>query len=177
MVSLPTWDLFITLCFLIGLGYGLILGRERIVTTLVASYIGFAVANEIGNALHEILTGSSLLNESIWIKSNVSIFAVKTFLFVLFVVLLTLKGEFAALPGAFSTGIKGTILTALYSFLGTGLVVSSLIFFLPDPARSSLLAQSTLATSVLQYRNWWLVLPILVMIMVGIWQGKQQPSE
>lgn len=174
MVSLPTWDLFITLCFLIGLGYGLILGRERIVTTLIASYIGFAVANEIGNALHEILTGTALLNESIWIKSNVSIFAVKTFLFTLFVVLLTLKGEFVGSPGVFSTGIKGTILTGLYSFLTSGLVISSLISFLPSPAQGSLIAQSNLAASVLQYRNWWLVLPLLVMITVGIWQGRSQ---
>lgn len=179
MLSLPTWDLFITLCFLIGMGYGLILGRSRIVVTLIASYIGFAVANEIGNALYQILTGSTLLNESIWIQSNISIFAVKTFLFAAIVVVLTMKGEFTAIPGAFATGFKGTIITALYSFLTSGLVISSIIYFLPKITQDALLTQSSLAVTVLQYRNWWLFLPVLLMVVVGVFggTGNNAPAE
>jgi len=167
MLTLPTWDLFITLCFLIGLGYGLILGRERIITTLVASFIGFAVANEVGNAIFATLSGSNLINDSIWVKTNLSVFAVKTTLFALIVVLLTTKGEFGAIPGAFSTGLKGVLVTGLYSFLTSGLVISSIISFLPENALNALLAQSTLANSVLIYRNWWLIGPVILMIALG----------
>ncbi len=176
MLTLPTWDLFITLCFLIGLGYGLILGRSRIVVTLIASYIGFAVANEIGNALHEILTGSTLLSNSIWIKSNISVFAVKTFLFAAIVVFLTMKGEFTATPGAFLSGMKGTLITALYSFLTSGLVISSIIYFLPQVTQAALLAQSSLAEKVFLYRNWWLFLPILLMVLVGTFGASESSS-
>lgn len=171
MVALPTWDLFITLCFIIGLGYGLILGRQRIIVVLVACYVAYAVALVVGETIYSILSGSTLLSDTIWIKSNISEFGAKALIFGIVAVLLTLKGEISALPGKFAGGGKSAIVVVLYGFLTSGLVVSSIISFLSKTSQQALFYQSSLAELVMKFHNWWLILPIVLMVSLGIFAG------
>lgn len=175
MVTLPTWDLIITLFFLLAVGYGLILGRERVIVTLIATYVGFAVATETGNALYAIFTGQSVVSGDIWIKSNLSVFLTKTILFAAIIILLSVKGEFTATN--LGGGMKGMVLAGVYSFLNAGLIVSSLISFLMEQTRASLYAQSYLASRVVDLRNWWLLLPVVIMIAVGFFTKKAPAKE
>ncbi len=56
-MTLPTWDLFITLFFLIALAYGFILGRGRIVIILVITYVAFVVTLETGSFVYNFVAG------------------------------------------------------------------------------------------------------------------------
>jgi len=172
MLSLPTWDLVISLFFILAVGYGLILGRDKVVVTLVSTYIGFVVANEFGNTLYALFTGQSVFGGSIWVKTNLSIFLVKTILLVLLIVLLGIKGGYMATPG--KGGFKSSLLAGVLSFLDAGLIISSLIWFMTDSARTALFSQSHLAASIAQVRNWWLILPVVVLLIAGFLEPKKE---
>ncbi len=172
MVALPTWDLVISLFFILAVGYGLILGRDKVVVTLVSTYIGFVVASEFGNTLYALFTGQSVVGGSIWVKTNLSIFLVKTILFVLLIVLLGIKGGYMATPG--KGGLKSSTIAGILSFLDAGLIISSLIWFMTEGARTALFSQSHLASWVGQVRNWWLILPVVVLLMAGFLEPKKE---
>jgi hypothetical protein len=172
MVALPTWDLVITLFFILAIGYGLILGRDKVVVTLISTYIGFVVANEFGNTLYALFTGKSALGGSFWVQTNLSIFLVKTILFILLIVLLGAKGGYIASPG--NGGLKSGILTGILSFLNAGLIISSLIWFLSEASRNALFSQSHLAFLIASVRNWWLILPVIVLLIAGFLTPKKE---
>ncbi len=172
MLALPTWDLIITLGFITTVVAGLLLGRDRISVVLISIYVGMAVGSELGNWAYDIFSGSQLLGGHIWIKSNLSIFMIKTIVFLAIVVGLTIWGEHTVNPEVATRGLISTIITGIYGFLIGGLLVSTLIYFLAPISRESLFINSALAKRVMDFRNWWLLLPLLIMIVTGFRRGK-----
>jgi hypothetical protein len=173
MVVIPTWDLFITLFFVIGVGYGVILQREKILATLISTYIALAVASVWGDKVFEFFNGNSILFNQFWIRSNMSEFSIKALLFAIIIVLLTLKGDFAVSMTK-AEGMVSTIFVFIYSFLNTGLIVSSVINFLPATAEASIIAQSTVAELIMNYDVAWVVIPALLMIVGGFLTARSQ---
>lgn len=166
MVVIPTWDLFITLFFVIGVGYGVILQREKILATLISTYIALAVATVWGDKVFEFFNGNSILFNQFWIRSNMSEFSIKALLFGVLIVLLTLKGDFSVNMGK-SEGMVSTVFVFIYSFLTTGLIVESVISFLPQTAMMAIINQSNVAALVMNYDIAWVVVPALLMIIGG----------
>jgi len=175
-MTLPTWDLVITLFFLIALAYGFILGRGRIVIILIITYVAYIVSSEFGDTVFKFVSGSETIVNNVWIKSNASLFTVKSIFFALIIVLVSLKGELGALTGL-ARGVRSALLTGVYSFLNAGLIVSSVIKFLPEDSQNALFSVSPLAAKVADYRNWWLVVPVLIMIAEGFIRGKEEGKE
>lgn len=171
-LTLPTWDLFISLFFIVIIVFAFILRRDKIGVVIVSIYIGLAIASELGNTLYILFTGGSYVADHIWVKSNISLFAIKLFLFIGLILFLSLKGEHAEVGEAGGQTIVGTILTGVYGFLSAGLIISSVILFLGEENRMILFSQSRLADLIMDYRIWWLVLPIIVMMVTSIWRGK-----
>jgi len=166
MLVVPTWDLFITLFFIVGMGYGVILQREKILATLISTYIALAVATTWGDKVFEFFNGNSVLFNQFWIRSNMSEFSIKALLFGLLIVLLTLKGDFSVSIGK-AEGMISTLFVFIYSFLNTGLIVESIINFLPQTAKMAIISQSNIASLVMSYDIAWVVLPALLMIVGG----------
>ncbi|OIP23351.1 hypothetical protein COX95_03155 [bacterium CG_4_10_14_0_2_um_filter_33_32] len=175
-MSLPTWDLVITLFFLIALAYGFILGRGRIVIILIITYLAYIVSSEVGDTVYKLLTGSVNITNNLWVQSNASLFTIKTVLFALVIILVSLKGELGSLTNM-ARGIRSTFLTGVYAFLNAGLIVSSVIKFLSEESQNALFAMSPLASKVSGYRMWWVVIPVIIMIAEGFLRGKEESKE
>jgi hypothetical protein len=175
-MTLPTWDLVITLFFLMVMAYGFILGRGRIVIILILTYAAALVAGEAGSLVYNFFTGTKQIADTVWISSNMSLFSVKVILFALIIILMSTRGELGSLSNL-AKGVRSTFLVGFYSFFNAGLIISSIIRFLPEGTQQDLLNLSPIATKVNSYRIWWLLLPIIVMIVEGFLRGRQEATK
>jgi len=152
------------------------LGKERVIATLISTYIALAIATFWGDAIYKLFSGQQTLLGNLTITSNASTFAVKTSLFVLFIVLLTLKGGHTASLAGGSGRFISSFLTALYGFLNAGLVLSVIFNFLTPSLKESLTATSTLAEKIMVFQTWWIVLPAVILIASSILNPSSPPK-
>lgn len=164
-----SWDAFITLCFVIATVYGLVLQKDRLTVILVSAYIALAVANFWGESIYRVLLQRGDLLGS-WAK-GASLFTVTAGLFILFIILLSSRGGFTVEERG---GIYTPFIMAALGFLAAGLILGSIISFMPEELRSSLIATSKMAAFVWKYHTLWIVLPPLVLVFSSIF-GRSKP--
>jgi len=170
----PSWDLFIIIFLIIATGYGFVLQKEKATATLLSTYVALVVTTVWGESVYKIISGNAILANQAILKGNINPFTVKVFVFALFIVLLSLKGEYlSSKTGA----ISSTIILFLYSFLNAGLIITSIISFMDDSSRMLLLGQSNVAAMIYQYHNWWIVLPAIIIIIAGFKKRSYQQPE
>ncbi len=162
--TLPSWDLFITLFFVIGLAYGFILQRERIVATLMSVYAALVVSQLLVDPVGQFFKGDKTLFNQIWIRSDTSPFTIRVVLFILVIVLLSAKGGINSSKGR---GAMSHFEVLIYSALNTVLIVSSIFSFLPEPTRDMYANGSKLVSTIIQYHDWWLLVPVGALIFFG----------
>lgn len=170
-IILPTWDLIITLLLIVGIGYGVVLQRERILSTLVGIYIGIVIAQNWGPSVYQFLSGNNVLWDQLWIKSNASPFAIKAVLFGLVVILLTVKSDFAQSIRESKAPLSGLMVIA-YSFLTTTLAISAVLSFLPKAQLNAITTRSNLADFLVSHYILWIVLPIIALIVGAFVSGR-----
>lgn len=172
--TLPSWDLFITLFFIIGLAYGFILQRERIVATLMSVYAALVVSQLLVEPVGQFFKGDKTLFNQIWIRSDTSPFTIHLALFVGIIVLLSAKGGLAG------SRTRGTVMShfevLVYSALNTALVVSSVFSFLPEPTRQAYATSSRLVGFLINHGNLWLGLPVAALIFFGFQRHARRAS-
>jgi hypothetical protein len=167
-MTIPTWDLFIMLFFAIAVAYGFLLGKNRIILTLLTTYIMLAVANELGD---------SLLSANFILKSGSSTFILKTSVFLIAIFLLAiLFSTRTAIAKYVANSDEGTsmgsiIFTIIYSFLSAGLIITSIIYFMTPEGRTEFFAQSHWAKVMMDLRIWWLLLPLGVLVFENFKRG------
>lgn len=164
---IPTWDLIVSLVFIILIVYGLALGRERVLVLLVSAYIGLIIATIWGGAVYDLLSGTSASTSSMVVHANASLFTVKAIIFIVFTLLLVIKGDFLKKASAAHDSMMSLVLGGLYAFFSAGLVLTSIASFLPDLERSTIISQSTLAANIINHQVWWIVLPAVLIIAAG----------
>lgn len=175
MLVVPTWDLFLTLFFVVGVGVGVILQREKILATLISTYVALAVAVAWGSTVFEFFNGNSILFNQFWIRSNMSEFSIKAILFAILIVLLTIKGDFSVSMGK-AEGMISTVFVFIYSFLTTGLIISSVLNFLPQVAKLTIVNQSNVAAFLMNYEVAWIVVPALLMVVGGFLNSRSHAA-
>ena len=164
MTVLPTWDLFITLFFIIGIAYGLILQRDKTILTIISTYVALVVVTTVSPMIHKLLVGEQTIMGQVFIKSNTNLFTVKTILFILVIALVSGK---SGLSGKDSGGVLSPIELFGYSFLNTMLIISSIFSFMPDATRENFISTSKFASIIMQYEMWWVILPVVLLIVTG----------
>ncbi|PIP67167.1 MAG: hypothetical protein CO042_04890 [Parcubacteria group bacterium CG_4_9_14_0_2_um_filter_41_8] len=158
--SVPTWDLFIILFFLLSaLVYGLILGRDRIILMLISIYIGLAV-----------LRSSPFLDQLIpkdYGPNNVFLFKISLFIGVFVVLFFFLSRSSVLKTLAKNDAPGGWLEVIVFSLLQVGLLISITLSFI-SPEYYNQLSSFT--------RNWflgpeaeffWIVAPIVAMALLG----------
>jgi len=159
----PSWDLFIILFFAVCVGYGLLLGKSRVSGILLSSYVGLAVASETGDILVNSVRNLASFSEKLAATSS---FTLKTLIFAFIIVFLTLKNENVQTSSS-DRGMISTLFSGAYGFLSGGLILTSIGMFMTDVEKASIYNQSSLAQRIMDLRFWWLLLPILAIIVAG----------
>ena len=133
----PTWDLFIIIFFSALVVFGIALGRERAIVSVIASYIGLVTASVWGNAVYNLVGGSSAsIGDSISLSTGSSPFMFKVGIFALITILLIAKGDFLKKAITHHAGIFSMVFAGIYSFLNAGLIITALVSFLSDSQRT-----------------------------------------
>lgn len=165
----PTWDLLIIIFAIVAVVFGVAMGRERSMVSVIASYIGLVVANFWGNAVYALLGGQATaqVGSAVAFSATTSPFFIKAGIFILIIVLLIIKGDFLKRAITSHAGIGSIATSAVYSALNAGLIIMALTSFLGDSQRTSLLEQSKIINMITQYQTWLVVLPVAIMIFLG----------
>ncbi len=164
----PTWNTVILLGVGAIVAFGFLLQKDKIQATLISAYIALAVTSIWGNQIYNILTGNQVLMNQIWFRANINPFIFKTILFILFILLLSFKSK--VISGK-SSRISSPFIAISYSVLCAFLIISSLLTFMAPDVRASILAGSSLAKFMYNFRTWWVLLPALMMIFVSATSG------
>jgi hypothetical protein len=160
-----SWNIFFAFCVLVAVLYGFILQRNKIILTLVNVYIGLAVVGVVGPGFNNLLQklGETMLNGQLAGKFF-SLFLTQTFLFVAIIIILTVRSEHAKAL----TDVKVShpmILSFLYSILFALIVCTTIVSFLTPELQANIVSQSSVLGWFLSYKSWWIVLPVVMMII------------
>ncbi len=162
----PSWDLAISVFFLIGIAFGYILQREKIIATLLSTYVALVVTQVFAGNVFDFFQGHRTVG-TMWVDSGASPFTVRVAIFMITIMLLSVKG---GISGTKSRGILSPIEIIIISFLTTGLILSSIFFFMPPESRETFVATSRLANLVINNYIWWVVIPPITLIALGFFR-------
>lgn len=169
---LPTWDLVILVFFAASVVYGFLMGKDKILATILGAYVGLVIANQWGARVFNLVSSQTGVLNTGWMHGSLSVFIVKVVLFALVLLVIAMKGNLLPhLPGS-SNGIFGFAIPLVYSFLSAALIASSVLDFLPPDARGQIVEKSLIVAPLVAYYSWWLILPVIMMIVFG-WFSKE----
>lgn len=144
----------------------MVLARDRIIVTLVSTYLALVATLTVGDVVVDFFQGNKFLFNQIFIPLKASPFAITAGLFVIFLVLLISKAAYSV-----EFDPRKPVLTFVellgYSILSTGLILSSIMTFMPGELRDAITNSSQVASRVVQFHDWWIVLPVLLLLVSG----------
>lgn len=167
--SVPTWDLFILLFFLIGsLLYGLSMGRDRVIVIMVSVYMALAV---VGNApvLRDLNAFKLSVNENFVLQIG---FFLGTFV-VLFL-LISRSGLMHTIGQNASSG--GMFQTLVFSILQVGLFISIALSFMPNEVSQNLTEITRQVFTSYWGKSAWLIGPVAFMAFAPKTHKRNQDS-
>lgn len=162
-----TWNIFIAFCIIISVLYGFILQRNKIILTMINVYVALAVVGVLGGGFNNVVqkAGEAVLNQT-FAEKFFSLFITQTFLFVALIILLSIRGEHAKALSEVKVQ-HPLVLSFVYSVLFALIVCSTILSFLPADVVAGINEQSYLVSFVLSKQSWWVVLPVISMIVTS----------
>ncbi len=154
--NLPSWDLFIIIFFVVAIFiYGFALGRERVLVILTSIYISLAIT-----------TNLPFINDTMSKKFGLG----PVFVLQILVFLGCIAGVFFLLSrlGALSGfgGSPSMPLIGLFSVLQVGLLISTVLSFLPKTALASLSSLTKFAFTSDIGHFLWILAPIAALYLL-----------
>lgn len=172
-MPVPSWNLAIIVIFLMGIAFGYILQRDKIVATLLSVYVGLIMTQAVSGTLQQFFEGSTTLNQ-FWVNLHASPFSIRAGVFMLTITLLSAK---AGISGGKTKGLLSPIEIVAYSIFTTGLILSSLFYFMPAESRIAFVESSKFAGLVINNYMWWIILPVLTLIIGGFFRKGSSSSD
>ncbi len=158
----PSWDLVITLMFVIGITYGFIMLRDRILVMLLSLYAGNVIANALSEPIHKFFNGDIALLNKLWVQSSISPFAIKALLFVAVILVFSAKSGLTGKRTNLSFFELG-----IYSFLSVCIGLATIFSFMEPDKLQAFTAASKLVTLVVNHHTLWFIAPVIILGVMG----------
>lgn len=162
-----TWDLIILLLGFLGLVYGMLIGKKKILAVLVNLYIAFAVVMVAGDKFHSFISNFQIISKNL----ASSAYGSKTILLVILAALLTIKSELSGLENTSISKLQGGV----YGLLTVGFILSTTFSFMSTAELTSL--NSNFALIINQYQIVWVVFPVVFMILSAFFRGEKKSKK
>ncbi len=161
--SAPSWDLVVTLAFVIGVTYGFIMLRDRVLVTLLSLYAGTLVANHLYEPVQRFFSGDVAILNKLWVESSVSPFAIKLTLFGLIILVVGAKSGLAGRRSSFSF-----FELIAYSFFNVAIGLSSVFSFMGADQLKTYVESSKLIALIVSNQTLWYVAPLVILAIMGV---------
>lgn len=169
----PTWDIVLLVFFSASVVYGFLMGKDKIMVTILGAYVGLVIANQWGARVFDMVSHQSNVINTGWMQGNLSIFIVKVALFALVILIIAMKSGWLTGMSGGDGGVFGMAMPLIYGILSAALIAASILDFLPEETRQQVIEKSSLAAPLVAYYSWWLILPV-ILIMVSGWFSRRQ---
>lgn len=192
-----SWDLFILVFFAVVVAYSFIIGRNQTLKVILGTYVAVLCADGLGNIFAKYLVTSKpfLRFLSLFYVSNEdqAIAFFKVIVFLVLIVMIAVRGMFQVESRDDApVGLRFAILVFL-GVLSGGLMISAVLVFISGSSLigGSLIGSTPLVAAasgknmlydvytssrfiriMLDYANFWFVLPGIFFIVVGLFQKK-----
>lgn len=165
-MQLPSTDVFIGLIFLVGIVYGFLFQREKIITTLCSVYIGLVIASTFSQTVFDFFNGNKVVANQIWIRSNASTSTIAIIILLLSIVMIS-----GAVKSDNKKGDVSGFEIIIYSTLSIALILTSILGFLPAELRDHYIATSKVAGYLYMLKTWIVVIPPIMLVILN-WKKK-----
>ncbi len=135
-------------------------------TTLLATYVALVISSTWAKPIYDFLNGNKAIFK-IYVSGRVSPFSITAALFVIFIILVAQK---SGLKSSRSESLSN-FEVLVFSFFSTGLIIATILSFMPEADLKNLEAGSKIARMIMKYHNLWVLLPPLSVIVFGIRRG------
>lgn len=128
-----SWDLFILVFFIVIVAYSFIIGRDNTLKVILGTYVAALAADATGSLLGKSFSGSDMLSNvlefvSLGNEAELIIF-IKVIVFVMMVILFSVRGAFHVETDADSSATVRLLLSVLYAVMSAGLIISTILVF------------------------------------------------
>lgn len=185
-----SWDLFVTVVFGVIMAYSFIIGKENTLKVIIGSYIAILTADGLGNLFKQYaLTSKEFVQ---FIKffglggEDTTMILVKVLVFILAIVIISIKGGFEIRGGAGHHGVLGLIMTLIFGFLSAGLVISTLLIYVSGASfvggtvsiinntLAAAYAESDMVKLMIDNYNLWFALPAVAFLLSSLMNKREQ---
>jgi len=174
VLVVPTWDLIVIAGFIFFVAYTLILQKEKILTSLVSVYIASVVTQIWGDKVAAFFMGQNFIG-SFFVKANLEPFWIKIIVFFAIIIFFAVRSDLVVSMQKDSR--SSLMLNLCYSLSYASLLVASILNLLPQPMLNNFILQSRLGNFVYQHMSWWVLLPVILIIVGGYLNKSRTPEE
>jgi len=181
-----SWDLAIILVFAIVMSFVFIVGVEKTVTIIIATYIAIIATQGVGNVLGRLLGSSDAFLVSIGMPGDTTVLPIlKMFFFALCIIVFVLKSGIRLTLEHDGGTVMNIVSAALLGLALSGLVVSTVLTYavgsaildtslLSNAAVLPLLQGSTLMQLVIGNQDIFFTLPAFLVITLGFLHAQNE---
>lgn len=190
MILTLSWDLFVVVLFAIVVAYSLIIGREKTLRVIIASYLAILTADGLGNLFKQYVFSSYEFDQLLKIAGasnyDQTLILIKILVCIAAIVLITIRGGFIVESKFLSGGVVGVIMSGIFGFLSAGLIISTLLVYasgasfvqgsvtLSNNALSEAYKQSSMIRLMIDNYNFWFSIPALAFLITSLFNGVEE---
>lgn len=175
-----SWDLFVIVFFAVIIAYSFIIGRNKTLKVVIASYIAILTADGIGNLVKYYLLGNDQVTAKLTTTPEVSLVVTKIFIFVATIVLITTRGRFAINMEKSHSTTMNIVLNLTYGILSAGLITSTILIYTSgaslvqessifiNEAVKAMYKDSVMVQAMINNYNIWFSLPAITFVISSL---------
>jgi len=186
MQVLPTWDLFILVFFAIIIAYSFVIGRNSTLKVVIATYLAILTADGFGNIVDRYFLTPAKIADPASVFGPESLIIFKILVFVLVILLITVRGSFFVAMDRERSVIISIVTTGAFGFLSAGLIISTILVYVSGGvfvgtttimSGMDITTDSLLASLMTENYNIWFSLPAIAFVVMSFVGGEKDEVE
>ena len=182
MNILLSWDLFVTVFFIVIVAYSFIVGRDNTLKVILGTYVSMIAADATGNLFGKYFGSSEMFMKILRLADvttdSEAVVFVKVVIFVILVILFAILGAFQVRTVDDRSVIVRIGLSVIYAVMSAGLIISVILVFVSglsiigggnietlETALFGIYNRSTIIRNIITHANLWFALPALAFLL------------